>query len=379
MAKDKKKLSKNSRSMVPTVLVESKMSNLTPIRLDVIHIVLAMVGMDTDEDNNLYYTISAENYAQLKDYKKNGKLNVDHAYDILKNKIFGDDAKKDNGILETFYQVKDQKAGWGHKGHLFSHVEYLDGKGEIELKIDDDFKELLVKVKKEKGKKIFAALQYIMPMRSVYSKRLYMMCKEFELSGVRFTEQYDFPFFREKLGVPDSYSDNKVIERVLEPGKEEINTLSDIEIDYELFYKVGKGRAGKVISGVLFRIVKKSKDQITGQLTFDDFPDCLPEPVDTKKELRDQIRKIFPKLTNADISCIVQDADAKEVTDENLLKIVEYVRGKDVENVVGYVRTIINNGMSSNIRNHKKNGFSDFSMTQDYDFEALEKALAAKI
>ncbi|MCM1551463.1 MAG: replication initiation protein [Butyrivibrio sp.] len=376
MKKMQMKLTRKQRSMMPAVLIEAKMSDLTPNRLDVIHMLLAEIGKDTDIDDNLDYVLTAETYAKMKNYTLNGKLNVNKAYEILKNKIWGDPKKKDDGILSVHYELESPSGGWGHKVNLFQSVGYVDGKGELEMKLSQEFKEMLVEVKRQKGQRIFAALQFIIPMQSVYSKRLYMMCKEFENSGIRFTEKCDFKLFREKMGVPDSYRDNHIIDRVLEQAKREINQLSDIEVDYELSYKSGKGRAGKIITGVIFRIVKKDKNQLPGQISIEDFPEFLPESYksghDDQKELKEQLKKLIPKLTPQDISVILDDAKKKNLSNSDVIDVVTYVSGKNADNAVGYIRRIMEFGISDPIKTVAKHGFNDFKQ-HDYDFEELER------
>lgn len=382
MRKTQMKLTRKQRSMVPAILIEAKMSNLTPNRLDVIHMLLAEIGKDTDIDDNLDYVLTAETYAKMKNYVVNGKLNVDKAYEILKHKIWGDPKKKDDGILSVHYELESPDGGWGHKVNLFQSTGYVSGKGELEMKLSQEFKEMLVEVKRQKGLRIFAALQFIIPMQSVYSKRLYMMCKEFENSGIRFTEKCDFKLFREKMGVPDSYRDNHIIDRVLEQAKREINLVSDIEIDYELSYKPGRGRAGKIITGVIFRIVKKEKNQLPGQISIEDFPEFLPENYgkqncDNQKELKEQLKKLIPKLTPQDISVILDDAKKRNLSDSDIIAVVTYVSGKNADNAVGYIRKIMEFGMSAPIRTSNKSSFNNFEQ-HEYDFEELEKMLLSK-
>lgn len=379
MDKKRIKLSKRDRSMVPAVLIEARMSYLTPNRLDVIHMLLAEIGKESDVDENLVYVLTAETYARLKDYKLNGQTNVNKAYEVLKNKIWGDTTRKDFGIRSTGYEIHTSE-GWGKWVNFFQSIEYIDGKGEVVLKVSEPFKEMLVEVKRQKGKKYFAALRYVMPMQSVYSKRLYMMCKEFENSGIRFTEKYDFSLFREKIGVPKTYRDSQIIDRVLEQAKREINIMSDIEIDYELFHKQGRGRGGKQISGVSFRIVKKEKNQLLGQISIEDFPETLPDKkaYESHNKLKEQLKQLIPKLTEQDISIILSVAESREIGDENIIKITEYASKKNTDNVVGYIRMLMEHGFSDPVKTHVKGSWKNFEQ-HDYDFEELERVALQRV
>lgn len=379
MGRKRMKLSRKDKSMVPAILIEAKMSNLTPNRLDVIHMLLAEIGKESDIDENLVYVLTAETYAQLKNFKhNNGEVAVDQAYKVLKHKIWGDTTQKDYGISGASYEIQTVK-GWGKRVNFFQSIEYMDGRGEVVLKVSEPFKEMLVEVKKQKGRKYFAALQYVLPMQSVYSKRLYMMCKEFENSGIRFSEKYDFTLFREKIGAPASYADARIVDRVLEQAKKEINILSDIEIDYELTYKPGKGRNGKVITGVFFRIVKKEKNQLPGQISIEDFPEALPDKkaYESRNKLKDQLKELIPKLTEQDISIILSVAESREIGDENIIKITEYVSKKNTNNAVGYIRMLMEHGFSDPVKTYAKGSWNNIEQ-HDYDFEELERIALQK-
>ena len=103
-------------------------------------------------------------------------------------------------------------------------------------------------------------------MRSQYSKRIYLMCREYISTGERFCDT-NWNLFLEKLGIDNTYSYAKIKERILDKAKEEINTLSDITIDYLIEEKQVKG--GKKPLKITFTLQKKDIDDDTKEITVD--------------------------------------------------------------------------------------------------------------
>lgn len=237
----------NSESIFPKSIVEAKLS-VTPNQMDILAILLAEIGKDTDVDSNLVYTLSAKDYAELKGYE-----NPKKAYEILKEKVCGETSKHRLGMRHIGFDMwmggdKYLQYNW------FSQVIY--DAGNVTFTLTPQIKDFLVEFKKTDEYKVYAKLQYILPMRSQYSKRIYIMCREFISSGVRFCDK-DWNLFLEKLGVKDSYSYGKIKTLVLDKAKAEINEFSDITIDYHIKEKSVKG--GKQPISISFDIHKKTK------------------------------------------------------------------------------------------------------------------------
>lgn len=247
MAKDKQQIqvSNNTTALVPRAIVESKMS-VSANQMDILAILLAEIGKDTDIDENLNYELSAADYAKLKGFDS-----PTVAYKILKDKICGNSENKQLSMRHIGFEM------WMEDNHYeeynwFSKVAYIDGVASFRL--TQEIKTALVDFKKNDTYKVFAKLQYILPMKSQYSKRIYLMCREFVSSGTRFCDT-DWKVFLEKLGVPSSYSYSKVKERILDKAKAEINKCSDITIDYEIEEKDTQG--GKQPLSIKFKISKE--------------------------------------------------------------------------------------------------------------------------
>lgn len=89
-------------------------------------------------------------------------------------------------------------------------------------------------------------------LRGQYTKRIYKI-----LCSQRDRLEYYYPLgkFKEEMGIPNSYDNTKIVERILEPSKVAISeSSSDVKFDYELICrKQIKGRKKKADT-VLFKI-----------------------------------------------------------------------------------------------------------------------------
>ena len=236
-------------SMIPRAIVESKLS-VTPNQMDVLAILLAEIGKDTDIDNNLEYKLSVTDYAELKGYE-----HINDAYKVLKDKVCGvnDKSKTTPGMRHIGFDMYTDDNHF-KQYNWFSSIDYYNGVATFTL--TNEIKTALVDFKKNDKYKVFAKLRYILPMKSQYSKRIYLMCREFISSGERFCDT-DWSIFLEKLGVPKSYRYAQVKKLVLERAKEEIAQYSDILIDYDITEKCCTG--GKQPLSIKFKIKKQTE------------------------------------------------------------------------------------------------------------------------
>ena len=244
-------VSEKSELVLPKGIVEARM-DISPIHMDVLAAVLAEVAKDTDTEENLDYVLTTRQYAELKgitDAKEAKKK-------ILRDVVGKGDASK--SIRHAGFEIAKEKRDFYGSYCWFQDAEYENGL--LKLTLGSKAKKLLVELKKSDSGKVFALLKYILPIKSGYAKRVYLMCKQYVKSGEIYPMDWDN--FRWRLAIPGSYHDNMVITRVLEKSKEEINKLTDITIEYKLEYKVGSGRGGKRISKISFTITKKNQKKM---------------------------------------------------------------------------------------------------------------------
>lgn len=241
-------LEKQHTAVIPKGVVESKLK-ASSYQMDIIAILLAEIGKATDKDENLEYSLSAEMFSNLKK-----DISQHEAAKVLRKYICGDLDSNDESMRHIGFEVWIDKENFRHY-NWFEKIFYENGVATFYL--TPDIKQFLVDFKKHDQMKIYAKLRYILPMRSRYSKRIYLMCREFIGSGTRFCDT-DWDLFKEKLQIPSSYNYFKIKNNILESAKKEINELSDIEIDYSISETLDKG--GQRPTAIKFTIKKKFDD-----------------------------------------------------------------------------------------------------------------------
>lgn len=145
-------------------------------------------------------------------------------------------------------ETKDEWIGF----QWFSLCRYKKKEGRLRLKIHDELKPYLLRLKREFTRLI---TRQVMQFRSVYSIRIYMLCKQYQSIGKRLITVEEL---RKKLGIePGEYKKyNDFKKRVLLQAQKEINALSDIEIEFEEIKQ-----ARKVVE-ILFLIGENAKNEI---------------------------------------------------------------------------------------------------------------------
>lgn len=137
--------------------------------------------------------------------------------------------------------------------HWFSIARYRKKEGRLRLRIHDELKPYLLQLKRE-----FTRLltKQVMQFRSVYSIRIYMLCKQYQHIGKR---KIPLDELKKKLGIEPGeytlYSNFK--KRVIEQAQKEINELSDIEIEFEEIKTVRK------VTEIILIMSTNTKNQIS--------------------------------------------------------------------------------------------------------------------
>lgn len=147
--------------------------------------------------------------------------------------------------------------------------------GKIKLRIDEDMKPYILRLKKsweEQGIPYTQfSLLYTLPMKSRYSIRLYELLKSWETAGKHY---WDIEELKQLLNCPE-YANKNFKQKALDIAVKEINDLSDITVSCDL------EREGRKFKYVHFTIKQKAVDarlevdraifeQLNGQLSIDD-------------------------------------------------------------------------------------------------------------
>lgn len=189
-------------------------------------IALMIVSMIRKEDDGFFeYQIPLKNF----DF-----LTSDNNYKLLKDTCLN--------LLKKPLQIKEPD-GW-LLVNWFSSIRYRGSSGLISFKISDDLRPYLLKLKDN-----FKSydLKYIMQMSSQYSIRIYEMLKQYEKIGSR-TMVLDE--LREILQIPVKYKFADIKRYVLNVAENEINTLTDIYINFEEI------KPSRAVTAVKFNICK---------------------------------------------------------------------------------------------------------------------------
>lgn len=131
--------------------------------------------------------------------------------------------------------------------HWFSYFECNDSL--ITCRFDKALKPYLLEIK---DRFVISDLRMILPMRSSYSKRMYLLLKEYTKIGMR---TFNVEELQETLKVPKSfkvYSEFK--KKVLKKAEADINKFTDLEI------KFSEKKRGRKVIEVTFTIKKNTTD-----------------------------------------------------------------------------------------------------------------------
>ncbi len=131
----------------------------------------------------------------------------------------------------------------------FSSFKYRND-GIITCRFDADLKPYLLGIKE---RFVISDLRMMLLMKSSYSKRIYLLLKEYAKIGHR---EFELETIHSLLKTPKSHKDrfNKFKQSVLDRSVKDINKFTDLEIEYELF------KRAKRIVRVKFTIRKNDTD-----------------------------------------------------------------------------------------------------------------------
>ena len=195
--------------------IEAKLDLKTAEELKIFGIVVAQI--DTEDEDFKAYEIKIKELEALTGKKKNEKQ--------LKQLA-------DKMLRKTFY-IYDEYGwtGWT----LFNKIRYIRNEAKIIISFHPDLKPYLLKLKNNFTK--INLLNYI-NLQSGYAMKLYLLLKQYQTIGKR---KFDIDKLKEILQTPKSYKDFRSFKiKVLNIAKKEINTKTDLEIEWEITKKARK-------------------------------------------------------------------------------------------------------------------------------------------
>lgn len=306
----------------------------------VIHVLTSMINKD-DEEFKVY------------------KLTIKEFVEILgsKNKnIYTEVARYTESLRERDLKIIKEKSILRTK--WLSSAEYFHNEGYVELCFDPKLKPYLLMLK---GRFTQLPLSHMMSFKKQYSSRLYELLKQYEKIGER---KITLEELRDYLGIDDNqypkYGNFK--QKVLIEARDEINEGTDLHVSFEEI-KVSRRVA---------------------ELKFIIEPQEIPErslsekkntPVSAEKELSETIFNKIKSLLDGKVTHIeakkLYDASNKDLNE--ISRIYNYTKGKEVDNLVAYMLGIMKNGFSEPQKNvpKKKKDFDE----REYDYDKLERKL----
>lgn len=330
---------KNTIAIRSHYIIEAR-SKLTASQNRVIDILMS----NLQDDNELSYELDISQYKGLI-YSDTSNIYRDFRMAVKKfeknDEIYiYEDSNKEN---YTFF-------------HWFSKIKYNNGK--IFVNIDKDLKPILVDTKRY----VRYNIEYTLNFKSSYSQKIYLMLKLYEDTGVRM-DSIDLLAY--KLCLPNTYKNYSNLKKfVLDVAKEEINSISDIIIDYNIL-----GKKGKKVTSLQFNIIKKKRDNIyMGE-----------QKLITKEYLSNALSSL---LTPKDINKLYNCLSAIEKLDDTLyfqnnfkLAINYHSKNKNVPLIALAINSLKENWYDNN--RTKQSSFDDngmFTRGEDY-WRDLQKKL----
>lgn len=225
-------------------LIEHR-GSMTIMEQKLLRTIVSEIRMDDIELND--YVI---NVSEFKELTKTSHKDIYNQLDEATTKLM-------RRVVEIRDTDKKGKRSF-KKLTIMTKAEYKEGEGQISIKLNDEIKPYLLELK---GQFTQYQLKYVMQMKSVYTLRIYELLKQYENTKT-LSRKFELDELKAHLGITSEYPVFKDFEkRVLEVSKKEINTLTDIEIDYKKLYKGNKKGRGVPVVGVEFSIDTKLTDE----------------------------------------------------------------------------------------------------------------------
>ncbi|MCM1234068.1 MAG: replication initiation protein [Ruminococcus flavefaciens] len=296
----------SNNAFKPRTLVEAR-CGLKASESDIFDMLLSYINRSDDDPGNLTYTLVVNDFKDkfgLK-YAENSYKKIRDGVTNLKGKtidIWSDDGK----IFESYV--------------LFQSIKWNNRCGTVTVKLGEDIKSMIVQ---QKQSITYYEIRYTLPMSSRYSKRLYVMFKEWAQSKNK--QRYDrVDELREKLKVPKSYKYNDFKTSVLNVALSEINNTTDLTVSFKEHLKPVRG--GMKVVGLTFDIQEKV---------------CVTDVVERQGSemlLGYLLSKGVTSITRKQAVIIYRAAQKGKLTDRQIKNRVNIVLNKkDVYNLAGYL------------------------------------------
>ena len=217
-------------------VVEMGFRNMDPFTADLFCLVLRQVKKNIKDDKVSNKYVCEFSYSFLKSI-----FRLDNHYTKTKTSKKIDDFRKT--VLTAYYEFIDENTE--RYTVVFTQIENDKKNDILRIKINPDFYEFFL----PRSKFTYFSLMEFVSLKTMYSKRLFILLKQFRTTGYR---RISLESFREFMGADDKTYDDyaQLKRRVLLPAVNELvekNYIKGLQIE-EI-----KGNSGKKVEGLLFR------------------------------------------------------------------------------------------------------------------------------
>ena len=215
-------------------------------------------------------------------------------------------------------------------------------------------------------------LREVISLPTVSSKLLFFL---FEFNAFRHKWEISLEELKKYLGIENKYSDTKLfMRRILKPAIEYIEKYTDMEVSYEKIVN----KYGKII-GFEFSVTSTAnyrKDLIKDN-------DSLVQSSEIKKETVSFVMETLD-ISEKDALTIILKAEENNISFKELEERIKYVNTKkQIDNVTGYMLSLLDKNKWQNVktkREDKKSDFNNFQQTNlDDELDELEKLFLKEV
>ncbi|MGE7924745.1 replication initiation protein [Viridibacillus arvi] len=329
-------------------LIEAKQKRPLTLREQKLVLMLVSTIQPSDEDFK-EYQISVSDYCETMNISKKS------AYHPIKKSMDGI-ASKTIGI--------EKEPGRYLVTSWVSSIEYIEGKGLLNITFDPKLKPYLLQLKAYSSYK----LKYVLSLESVYSIRLYELVKKWHVKKlVKSSKVIELKELREKMGAIkksyDRYSNFKI---KLTDAIREINEGTDVFISFE---EIKRGRS---IDSLKFYIESQeteiNKNSILENKNQLDEDKQLEQEYQRFEEMRSKLNeqaqdffidgKVFAEMYGQ-LLPIWNDA-----VEEELMYLIEYInKSVDIEKPIGFMKYKVKDAVKDYTENKEKVSFAELLET----------------
>lgn len=279
-------------------------------------LVLTILSLISPSDDELKtYKIN------ILDFKKILNLNTNSIYDKVRTSL--------EKLSKRSLSIPTEDGGY-LIANWFSSARYIPKEQTVVIRIDEDLKPYLLRLKEQFTKyNLFTLAKF----QSSYTIRIYMLLKQYINIGYR---EFSLEEFRKLLDITDNfYKEYKDLrKRIIDQTKKEFDNSTDCDLTFELETR----RTGRKITNLKFIIIKKKNIQEILDLP-SNFEEGFNNLIDNNSDVLDE-------LLDFGISGTVASKWINEYDIEYLKSKLTYVKkqkklGIIQKNVTGYLHNAI--------------------------------------